>query len=117
MKLVEIPLPAPKAGGRSAQKKDAAVRQHLTGRFGKLTAFTRSPAHPPTPSTSVRWRRLPAFYPSNGATQYGGTRPGVDANSPVGTLDRYVAVGVGVGVLTERFLRCIPGYGRESRPG
>jgi len=45
MKLVEIPLPAPKAGGRSAQKKDAAVRQHLTGRFGKLTAFTRSPAH------------------------------------------------------------------------
>jgi undecaprenyl-diphosphatase len=28
-----------------------------------------------------------------------------------------VAVGIGVGVLTERILRCISGYGRGARPG
>jgi hypothetical protein len=37
--------PSAKSGWPFGAEKDAAVRQHLTGRFGKLTAFTRSPAH------------------------------------------------------------------------
>jgi hypothetical protein len=42
-----------------------------------------------TPSTLVRWHRQPTFFPPGGATRYGvRTQPGVDANSPVGSLDQ-----------------------------
>jgi hypothetical protein len=45
MHLVEILLPLNDNSGRPfAAEKYAAVRQHLTERFGGLTAFTRSPA-------------------------------------------------------------------------
>jgi hypothetical protein len=45
MHLVEILLPLNDNSGRPfAPGKYAAVRQHLTERFGGLTAFTRSPA-------------------------------------------------------------------------
>jgi hypothetical protein len=45
MHLVEILLPLNDNRGRPfAPEKYPAVRQHLTERFGGLTAFTRSPA-------------------------------------------------------------------------
>ena len=45
MHLVEILLPLNDNSGRPfAAEKYAAIRQHLTERFGGLTAFTRSPA-------------------------------------------------------------------------
>ena len=45
MHLVEILLPLNDNSGRPiGADKYAAVRQHLTERFGGLTAFTRSPA-------------------------------------------------------------------------
>jgi hypothetical protein len=45
MHLVEILLPLHDNGGHSFEaEKYAEVRQHLTERFGGLTAFTRSPA-------------------------------------------------------------------------
>jgi hypothetical protein len=45
MHLVKILLPFNDNSGRPfAAEKYAAVRQHLTERFGGLTAFTRSPA-------------------------------------------------------------------------
>jgi hypothetical protein len=45
MHLIEILLPLNDNSGRPfAPEKYAAVRQHLTERFGGLTAFTRSPA-------------------------------------------------------------------------
>jgi hypothetical protein len=45
MHLIEILLPLNDNSGRPfAAEKYAAVRQHLTERFGGLTAFTRSPA-------------------------------------------------------------------------
>ena len=45
MHLVEILLPLHDNSGQSfAAEKYAEVRQHLTERFGGLTAFTRSPA-------------------------------------------------------------------------
>ena len=50
MHLVEILLPLNDNSGRPfAAEKYAAVRQHLTERFGGLTAFTRSPAQGTTP--------------------------------------------------------------------
>jgi hypothetical protein len=43
--LVEILLPMSDNSGRPfGAEKYAAVREHLTDRFGGLTAFTRSPA-------------------------------------------------------------------------
>jgi hypothetical protein len=43
--VIEILLPLNDNSGRPfAPEKYAAVRQHLTERFGGLTAFTRSPA-------------------------------------------------------------------------
>src|ERR1700737_3306709 len=45
MHLVEILLPLNDNSGRPfGAEKYAAIRQHLTERFGGLTAFTRSPA-------------------------------------------------------------------------
>ena len=45
MHLIEIFLPLNDNGGRPFDAaKYAAIRQHLTERFGGLTAFTRSPA-------------------------------------------------------------------------
>lgn len=45
MHLIEILLPLNDNNGRPfAVAKYAAIRQHLTERFGGLTAFTRSPA-------------------------------------------------------------------------
>jgi hypothetical protein len=45
MHLVEILLPLNDNSGRPfAAEKYAAIRQHLTERFGGLTTFTRSPA-------------------------------------------------------------------------
>ena len=45
MHLVELLLPLNDNSGRPfAAEKYAAIRQHLTERFGGLTAFTRSPA-------------------------------------------------------------------------
>jgi hypothetical protein len=45
MHLVEILLPLNDNSGRPfAPEKYAAVQQHLTERFGGMTAFTRSPA-------------------------------------------------------------------------
>ena len=45
MHLVEILLPLHDNSGQSFEaEKYAEVRQHLTERFGGLTAFTRSPA-------------------------------------------------------------------------
>jgi hypothetical protein len=45
MHLVEIFLPLNDNGGRPfGTEKYAAVREHLTARFGGLTAFRRSPA-------------------------------------------------------------------------
>jgi len=52
MHLVEILLPLNDNSGRPfAAEKYAAVRQHLTERFGGLTAFTRSPAQGTTTGT------------------------------------------------------------------
>ena len=45
MHLIEILLPLNDNSGRPfSAEKYAAVRRHLTERFGGLTAFTRSPA-------------------------------------------------------------------------
>jgi hypothetical protein len=45
MHLIEIFLPLSDNSGRAFRReKYAAVRKHLTERFGGLTAFTRSPA-------------------------------------------------------------------------
>ena len=45
MHLVEILLPLSDNSGQPfGAEKYAAIRQHLTERFGGLTAFTRSPA-------------------------------------------------------------------------
>jgi hypothetical protein len=45
MNLIEIFLPLIDRGGRPfGTDKYAAVREHLTKRFGGLTAFSRSPA-------------------------------------------------------------------------
>jgi hypothetical protein len=45
MHLIEILLPLKDNSGRPfGAAKYAAIRQHLTERFGGLTAFTRSPA-------------------------------------------------------------------------
>ena len=45
MHLIEIFLPLNDNGGRPfGAEKYAAIRRHLTERFGGMTAFTRSPA-------------------------------------------------------------------------
>jgi hypothetical protein len=45
MHLIEILLPLNDNAGRPFEAtKYATIREHLTGRFGGLTAFTRSPA-------------------------------------------------------------------------
>ena len=45
MHLIEIFLPLNDNGGRPfGAEKFAAIRRHLTERFGGMTAFTRSPA-------------------------------------------------------------------------
>ena len=52
MHLVEILLPLHDNSGQSFEaEKYAEVRQHLTERFGGLTAFTRSPAQGTTTET------------------------------------------------------------------
>ena len=52
MHLIEILLPLNDNSGRPFDDaKYAAIRQHLTERFGGLTAFTRSPAQGTTTDT------------------------------------------------------------------